>query len=136
MSTHAPQFWSNLFCSKINSCHDCQRLNESPSSKQTEYQILLYPWARVINISTFLSAVTFPVAPAPSLLLENTSVLPLPSQLSRVLKIQVQGPSPPAMASISEIPKVCLPSSSVAFVFHPLPIPSVVFLISAFILRI
>ena len=43
VSTQAPQFRSNLFCSEINSSHDCQRLNESPFSKQIEYQIHILP---------------------------------------------------------------------------------------------
>ena len=53
------------------------------------------PWAKVINISAFLSAGTFAVASLLSLLLKNTSVPPPPSQSKhppRVSKIQSQEP--------------------------------------------
>ena len=48
------------------------------------------PWAKVINISVFPSASTFPVAPLPPLLLKNTSDLPPPSQPPMVSRTQVQ----------------------------------------------
>ena len=50
------------------------------------------PRAKVINISVFPSAGTFPVAPLPSPLLKNTSDLPPPSQPPRVSRFQVQEP--------------------------------------------
>ena len=91
MSTHAPQFRSNRSVApklmlivianvQIYTHLPIRRCIESP----------FCPRAKVINISVFPSAGTFPVAPLPSLLLKNTSDLPPPSQPPRVSKTQVQ----------------------------------------------
>ena len=139
VNTCPPQFRSNLFCSEINSNHDCQCLNGSLSSKQIAHRIPILPLGKGYKCFHLLLRWHFSCSiHAFSLAQEHiySAAAIAALSLSRVSKIQVQGPSPPAMASISEIPEVRFPSSSVAFVFHPLPIPSVVFLISAFIFRI
>ena len=90
VSTHAPQFRSNrsvapklmlIITANVQIYLNLliRRCIESP----------FCPQAKVINIAVFPSADTFPIAPPPSLLLENTSVLPPPSQLPRVSKIQI-----------------------------------------------
>ena len=43
VSTHVPQIRSNLFCSEINSNHNCQRLNGSLPFKQTAHRIPILP---------------------------------------------------------------------------------------------
>ena len=91
VSTHAPQFRSNrsvvpklmlIFITNVQiySHLPTRRCIESP----------FCPRAKVINISVFPSASTFPVALLLSLLLKNTSDLPPPSQPPRVSRTQVQ----------------------------------------------
>ena len=93
VSTHAPQFWSNRSVAPklmLIIIANVQIYPHLPIRWCIESPFC--PQAKVINISVFPSAGTFPVAPLPSLLLKNTSDLPPPSQPPRVSKIQVQEP--------------------------------------------
>ena len=137
VSTHAPQFRSNRSVAlklmliiitnvQIYPHLPIRRCIKSP----------FYPRAKVINISVFPSASTFPVALLLSLLLKNTSDLPPPSQPPRVSRTQVQEPlswqwrpSPRFQRHVSFLHPQHL-------LFILFPIPSIVFLISAFIFRI
>ena len=55
VSTHAPQFRSNLFCSEINSNHPFQRLNGSLSPKQTMHRIPILPLGKGYKYQCLLS---------------------------------------------------------------------------------
>ena len=81
VSTHAPQFRSNLFCSEINSNHACQRLNGSLSPRQTVHRISILPLGKGYKYLRLLSRWHFycSIAP-PSLLLKNSSAPPPPLQ--------------------------------------------------------
>ena len=93
------------------------------------------PRAKVINISIFFSTCTSSVAPLLPFLFKNTLALPPPLQLPRVSRIQVQElplrqwlPSPRSQRYVSFLHlHLCPP---ILF-----PIPSVAFLISAFIFQ-
>ena len=91
VSTHAPQFRSNRFVAPklmLIIIANIQIYPHLPTRRCIESPF--FPRAKVINISVFPSAGTFPVAPLPSLLLKNTSDLPPPLQPHRVSKTQVQ----------------------------------------------
>ena len=93
VSTHAPQFRSNRSVAPklmLIIIANVQIYPHLPIRWCIESPFC--PRAKDINISVFLSAGTFPVAPLTSLLLKNTSVLPPPSQPPRVSRTQVQEP--------------------------------------------
>ena len=93
VSTHAPHFRSNRYVVPkliLIIIANVQIYPHLPTRRCIEPPFC--PRAKVINISVFPSAGTFPVAPLPSLLLKNTSDLPPPSQPPRVSRIQLQEP--------------------------------------------
>ena len=107
MSTHAPQFRSNLFCSEINSNHPCQHLNGSLSPKQTVHRIPILPLGKGYKYLCLPSRWHFycSIAP-PSLLLKNSSAPPPPLQPEHRPRVSSSRTTFPTMASISEILEV------------------------------